>query len=162
MVPARGGSCRICLPCGESQDPSHGRTSVPALVNCRASSPSQPIVANCRVNLKTGGMPPKPKKRPAEAPVKPLMRKQLRRQQQPTGSNPANASGLTLPQLKALPAEVLRLYLSSHNLVTTGNVAAMALWLHSALHQQQSDPLPSASVTSQTAAPPLAQLQQSV
>ena len=38
----------------------------------------------------------------------------------------------------------------------------MASRLHSALHQQQSDPSPSASVTSQTAAPPLAQLQQFV
>ena len=90
------------------------------------------------------------------------MRKRLRRQQQPTGSNLADASSLTLPQLKALPAEVLRLYLSSRNLVTTGNVAAMASQLHSALHQQQSDPSPSASITLQTAAPPLAQLQQSV
>ena len=108
-------------------------------------------------------MPPKPKKkRPAEAPAKPPTRKRLRRQQQPTGSNPADASSLTLPQLKALPAEVLRLYLSSRNLVTTGNVAAMASQLHSVLHQQQSDPSPSASITLQTAAPPLAQLQQSV
>ena len=107
-------------------------------------------------------MPPKPKKRPVKAPVKPPKRKWLRRQQQLTGSNPADASSLTLPQLKALPAEVLRLYLSSRNLVTTGNITAMASWLHSALHQQQSDPSPSASVTSQTAAPPLVQLQQSV
>ena len=95
-------------------------------------------------------------------PVKPPTRKRLRRQQQPTGSNPADASTLTLPQLKALPAEVLRLYLSSRNLITTGSVAAMASRLHSALHQQQSDLLPIASITSQTAAPPLAQLQQSV
>ena len=76
--------------------------------------------------------------------------------------HPADTSTLTLPQLKALPAKVLRLYLSSRNLITTGNIAAMASRLHSALHQQQSDPSPIASVTSQTAAPPLAQLQQSV
>ena len=107
-------------------------------------------------------MPPKSKKRPAEAPVKPPTRKWLRRQQQPTSSNPADTSSLALPQLKALPAEVLRLYLSSRNLITTGNITAMASRLHSALHQQQSDLSPSASVTSQTAAPPLAQLQQSV
>ena len=77
-------------------------------------------------------------------------------------NQPADASSLTLPQLKALPADVHRLYLSSHNLVTTGSIAAMTLRLHSVLHQQQPGPLPTASETSQTVTPPLTQLQQSV
>ena len=150
-------------PCGGSQDSSRGKNSQCAgLSKLQSEFSLAADYSEQQSELKTGSMPPKPKKRPAEVPVTPPTRKQLRRQQELTGSNPTDTSSLTLPQLKAVPAEVLRHYLSSCNLITTGNVAATMSRLHSALHQQQSDPLPSTSVTSQTAAPPLTQLQQSV
>ena len=98
-------------------------------------------------------MPPKTRKRPAAS--TPQATKRPRRQQH-TVSEPPDIGGLTLPELKALPAEVLRLHLSNHNLVTTGSVAAMASRLHSALQRQ----LPNPSNT--TPDLPLAQLQHSV
>ena len=45
-------------------------------------------------------------------------------------------SRLMLFQLKAFPAEVLRLHLSSCNLVTTNSITAMVSWLHSELQHQ--------------------------
>ena len=98
-------------------------------------------------------MPPKTRKRPAAS--TPQATKRPRRQQH-TVSEPPDIGGLTLPELKALPAEVLRLHLSNQNLVTTGSVAAMASRLHSALQRQ----LPNPSNT--TPDLPLAQLQHSV
>ena len=98
-------------------------------------------------------MPPKTRKRTAAS--TPPATKRTHRQQH-TVSESRDVSSLTLPELKALPAEVLRLHLSNQNLVTTGSVTAMASRLHSALQRQPSSP------SNTTTGPPLAQLQQSV
>ena len=119
--------------------------SVPAKVNWRANSSVRPAIANCRVSWVES------------MPTKLPTRKRHRRKQQLT-SNLPGISSLTLPQLKALPAMVLRLDLSSRYLITAGSITTMASLSHSMLHKQQSGPSPTTSVTSQTVAPPLTQL----
>lgn len=52
-------------------------------------------------------------------------------------SVPADLSTATVGQLTRLPAEVLRLHLSSRHLVTTGNKSTMAQRLYQALHPSE-------------------------
>ncbi len=52
---------------------------------------------------------------------------------------PDDIASFTLANLQALPAEVLRLHLSSRNLVTTRTKAAMAIYLHTATHMDASN-----------------------
>ena len=68
-------------------------------------------------------------------------------------SSAANITHLTKAAMRALPVEVLRLHLSSRNLVTTGNRPALAKRLHEAVHSEtNADATPS----------PLPQLEQTV
>lgn len=101
-------------------------------------------------------MLPKMRKQPSASTL--LARKYPYRQKHMV-SESHNISGLTLPQLKALPDEVLRLHLSSQNRVTPGSVMVMASQHHSML--QHSLPSPS-NTTLYPQTPPLTPLQQSV
>ncbi len=74
-------------------------------------------------------------------PKHPHARANTRTRSRPTISAPATAAqpaadvqSLMVTELRELPVEVLRLHLNHHNLVTTGNRAAMAKRLHTALH----------------------------
>ncbi len=74
-------------------------------------------------------------------PKHPRARASTRTRSRPAISAPATAAqpaadvqSLTVAELRELPVEVLRLHLNHYNLVTTGNRAAMAKRLHTALH----------------------------
>ncbi len=69
---------------------------------------------------------------------------------------PSDVASLTLAGMRALPAEVLRLHLSSRSLVTTGTKAAMASRLHAAVHADAT------SVNSPTSAPVAPHLERTV
>ena len=105
----------VCPPCGGSRDPLHGGNSQCLSKPQRLQSK---FFSAANYSKLQGEACPQTIKRPSEVPV----RKWLRQQQQLT-SNLTDASSFTLPKLKALPANVLRLYLSSQNLITTSSVA---------------------------------------
>jgi len=58
---------------------------------------------------------------------------------------PIDVMQYSLQQLTRLPAEVLRLHLSSRHLVTTGTKVVMASRLYDALHHTTLSPTPSSS-----------------